>query len=256
MLNFRTASIYLIILAVVGFLLMIIDIRYGWLIAVLLIIYVYLLVMGSLKICAGFYIHVFCRGSSRDNLVALTFDDGPDANFTPAILDILEKHRVPATFFIIGRHAETRIDLLQKIQKGGHSIGNHSYSHAYLFDLFSRKKMEQDLLQAQEVIMNVTGKKPVLFRPPYGVTNPVLAKVTKKLHYRVAGWSIRSLDTVINDEKKIIERVTARLHPGAVILLHDNREVTASVLEEIIVKIKKAGYQFTELEDMLKPENN
>jgi peptidoglycan/xylan/chitin deacetylase (PgdA/CDA1 family) len=255
MLNHRTAGIYVIILAVAGFLLMIVNIQFGWLLAALAAVYLCLLVMGAVKICAGFYLEVFCRGNSGEKSVALTFDDGPDPEHTPQILAILAKHQVHATFFIIGEKAENQQEIVRQTITGGHSLGNHSYSHAFLFDLYGRKKMERDLLKADEVISKATGKKPVFFRPPYGVTNPTLAGVVKKLGYIAAGWSVRSLDTVLKDEEKLMERIIDRLHPGAVILMHDDRAVTARVLEKIINKIKEEGYIFVGLEEMINKTN-
>jgi peptidoglycan-N-acetylglucosamine deacetylase len=111
--------------------------------------------------------------------------------------------------------------------------------------------MEQDLQKADELIMKVTGNKTLLFRPPYGVTNPVLARVVKKLGYRAIGWSVRSLDTVLKDEGKVIERIKDRLHPGAVILMHDDREVTVRVIEKIIFMVKEEGYRFVGIEEMM-----
>jgi len=251
MLNFRSASIYMIILAVVALLLMTVNIQYWWLLPVLAIIYLYLLVMGSVKICSGFYTDTFCRGGSADNKLTLTFDDGPDPEHTAQILEILEKHAVPATFFIIGNKAENQEDLLRQIISKGHIIGNHSFSHAFFYDLYRRKKMERDLMKTEELILKVTGKKPFLFRPPYGVTNPVVAKVAKKLGYKVIGWSVRSLDTVLKDADKITERVVERLHPGAVILMHDNRDVTPKALEMIITRAKEEGYRFVGLDELI-----
>jgi peptidoglycan/xylan/chitin deacetylase (PgdA/CDA1 family) len=251
MLSFRSASIFVIILAAATILLMIFDLQYTWLLAAVIIVYIYLLVMGSVKICSGFYFDVFCRGLSTEKRIALTFDDGPDALNTPKILEILDKHQVKATFFIIGNKAEKHQDLLQQIISKGHEIGNHSYSHAFWFDLYRRKKMEQDLQKAEDVIMNITGRKTVLFRPPYGVTTPVLAKVVKKLGYKAIGWSVRTYDTVIKEGDKIKERISDRLHPGAVILMHDDREITAEVLEFVIMKIKEEGYRFVGVEEMI-----
>jgi peptidoglycan/xylan/chitin deacetylase (PgdA/CDA1 family) len=251
MLNYRTANIYLLIFAAVALLLMIINIQYWWLLAILAILYICLLVMGSVKICGSFYIDVICKGVTEEKVVALTFDDGPDPKNTPVILDILAKHQVTATFFIIGNKAENQEELLHHIFSKGHTLGNHSYSHAFLFDLFGRKKMERDLQRADEIIMKVCGKKPVYFRPPYGVTNPVLAKTVKKLGYKVIGWSIRSLDTVLKDEEKITERIKDRLHPGAVILMHDDREVTAKVIEKVILMVKEEGYRFVGMEKLI-----
>ena len=251
MLNFRTASIWMIILVVAGFLLMIINIQYGWLLVVLAVVYIYLMVMGSAKICSGFYIDVFCRGRTGEKLVALTFDDGPDEIHTPVILDILDKHQVKATFFIIGSKAEKQQDLLRQIVLKGHTPGNHSLSHAFFFDLFGRKKMEQDLKNAEEVIKKVTGNKPDLFRPPYGVTTPVLAKVVKKLGYRAIGWSVRSLDTSIKDAEKVSKRIMGKLHPGAVILMHDTQNITPEALEKVIIIAKEEGYRFAGLDELL-----
>lgn len=249
MLSFRTASIGVVIFAAIGILLMIINIQYGWLLAVMGVVYIYLLVMGSVKICSGFYTDVICRINTSERKVSLTFDDGPDEIHTPVILDILEKHQVKATFFVIGHKAEKQQALLSQIASKGHVLGNHSYSHAFLFDFLGKKKMEQDLLKADEVIKKVTGKRPGLFRPPYGVTTPVLAKVVKKMGYKAIGWSVRSLDTVLKDKEKLTERVIERLHPGAIILLHDDRKITGEVLEDIILKIKAEGYRFKKIED-------
>jgi peptidoglycan/xylan/chitin deacetylase (PgdA/CDA1 family) len=260
MLNFRTANRYLLIFAAVAILLLIIDYSYGWLLVILLVLYIYLLVKGSVNICSNFYMSVFCKANTTDKLVALTFDDGPDAVFTPQILDILDKHKVTATFFVIGGRGDEKGKrgrgeegkrVLKMIYNAGHCIGNHSYSHAFFFDLFGRKKMEQDLLKTDRLIQDITGKKTLLFRPPYGVTNPILAKVVKRLGFRAIGWSVRSLDTVLKDEDKVVERIIDRLHPGAVILMHDNREMAVKVLEKVILKIKEEGYRFVSIDEMI-----
>jgi peptidoglycan-N-acetylglucosamine deacetylase len=251
MLNFRTAKIFLVIFAVAAILLMIINLHYSWMLLILAVLNIYLFVQGSVNIRLGFYTEVFCKGNTKEKVVALTFDDGPDGNHTPAILDILDKQDIKATFFVIGHKINGQEELLRQMTSFGHIIGNHSFSHAFLFDLFGRKKMEQDLLKTDEMIMGVTGIRPVLFRPPYGVTNPVLAKVVKKLGYRVIGWSVRSLDTVKKDEDKIVERIKKGLHPGAVILMHDDREMAVKVIERVILMVKEEGYRFVGLDELL-----
>jgi peptidoglycan-N-acetylglucosamine deacetylase len=251
MLNFRSASIFMAILVFMVFLLMDARIEFLWIALPLGLIYLIMLVIGSVRIKSGFYLEALCKGITHEKVVALTFDDGPDEKFTRIILDILDKQQVTATFFIIGSKAEKQQELLRQVVAKGHVIGNHSYSHAFFFDLFGRKKMEQDLLKAENVIMNVTGRKPVFFRPPYGVTNPVLAKVTKNMNYKVIGWSVRSLDTIKKDENEILRRIKKGLHPGAVILMHDDMEITAEVLEKVILMIKEEGYRFVDLEEMI-----
>jgi len=251
MLTLRTANTYLVVFGVVAILIVIISPQYWWLLLILAIFYLYLLVAGAIKICSGFYTDVFCKGITEEKIVALTFDDGPDENHTLQILDILEKQQVRGNFFVIGKKAEQHKDIILKIKENDHIIGNHSYSHDFFFDLFTNKKMERDLRSTDEVIETITGEKPVLFRPPYGVTNPVLARVVKKLGYKVVGWSVRSLDTVLKDENTLLDRITDRLHPGAVILMHDDREMTVKVLEKVILKIKKEGYRFVKLEELI-----
>lgn len=252
MLTYRIANRFMILFVVAAFLLMIIDLQYGWLLLILVIMYLYVLVRGAMSVCSGFYTDVFCKGSTEEKIVALTFDDGPDSSHTAQILDILDKQNVKASFFIIGKKAEQNEALIRRMQEEGHMIGNHSYSHDFFFDLFGTKKMEQDLLKTEQLIEGITGSGPLLFRPPYGVTNPTVARVVKKRGYKAVGWSVRSLDTVLQDEDKIVERIMDRLHPGAIILMHDDREITVKVLERIILKIKKEGYRFVGLEEILK----
>ena len=250
MLNFRSASIVTFILASMVFLLMDARIESLWIILPLAVIYLFLLAIGSVRIRSGFYVKALCRGNTNKKIVPMTFDDGPDEIHTPRILEILENNQVRATFFIIGSKAEKQENLVRQIVSKGHVIGNHSYTHAFFFDFFGRKKMEQDLLKAEGIIMRATGKRPLLFRPPYGVTNPVLAKVVKRLSYNVIGWSVRSFDTTIKDPDKVAHRIIKRLHPGAVVLMHDTRDVTAKALEKVILKIKEEGYRFVSLEEL------
>lgn len=251
MLNYRSASIAFFILATLVLLLMTGWREAGWLLVPLTILYVILLVLGSVKICMGFYIPAHCKINTPEKKALLTFDDGPDERFTPAIFEILDRHQVKAIFFLIGRHAENHPALVRQIADSGHGIGIHSYGHAFWFDLYGRKKMERDLQHAEGITWKITGKKPVLFRPPYGVTNPVLAKVVRKLGYKVIGWSVRSLDTMGKNAEKIAERVIRGLHPGAVILMHDTMEITPEALERIIAGAKEKGYIFARPDEWL-----
>lgn len=228
--NFLSASIIVGIMIFAVLILMAVDIKLGWLMIPVAITYIALLVIGSVKICSGFYLQAICRLDPEEKRIALTFDDGPDEVNTPKILDILDRHKIRATFFVIGKKAERHRELVKEIHRRGHTIGNHSYSHAFFFDLYGRKKMEQDLLRCEQVIFEITGEKPVLFRPPYGVTNPTVARVVKKLGYKVVGWSVRSMDTKIKDDKKLADRVIKGLQPGAIVLLHDTQEVTVEMI--------------------------
>jgi peptidoglycan-N-acetylglucosamine deacetylase len=250
MLNFRNTTIALIIFAALVLILLFFNIRLGMFPILAVVIWLILLTIGSVNISSGFYIKAFCKGKTGEKIISLTFDDGPDAIITPKVLAILEKHHVKAAFFVIGSKAKKNSALLKLIIGKGHLAGLHSYSHGFFFDFYTKRNMEQDLLKTEDVIMCNTGKKPLLFRPPYGVTNPTLASTVKDLGYHVIGWSVRSLDTTIKDAEKVTKRVIRKLHPGAVILMHDTQDITPEALEKVITRAKEMGYRFVGLEEM------
>jgi peptidoglycan/xylan/chitin deacetylase (PgdA/CDA1 family) len=236
--------------------------RYGtslyWLIP-LLVGYSLLLFYGSYHIGSNFYIKVICAGehllgATAVKQIALSFDDGPSDRYTADILHILKEHGVEAAFFCIGQRIPGREALLRQAHEQGHVIGNHSYSHHRWFDLFSAARMTADLRVSGEAVQNVIGHTPRFFRPPYGVTNPNLARTIKRGGYIPVGWNIRSLDTVIKDETTLLRRVTDALRPGAIILLHDTSGTTRSILPELIRRAHAEGYVFTRLDKMLNIE--
>jgi len=215
-------------------------------------IYLLLLIYGSVFISSSFYIKTYCKKANHPKKeVAITFDDGPHPGFTPIVLETLDKHQAKAGFFIVGKQISENVELIQKIFNGGHMIGNHSFRHNHSFDLNSIKNMRVDLQRTENELEQITGKKTALFRPPFGVTNPALSKTTKALKYRVVGWSIRSLDTTIKDEKKILKRIINRIEPGAVILLHDTHKAVVPVLEGLLQQLKTMNYNVVRLDEML-----
>jgi peptidoglycan-N-acetylglucosamine deacetylase len=130
-------------------------------------------------------------------------------------------------------------------------IGNHSYSHHTWFDLFSYKKMLGDLKKMDEEMERVTGLQPKLFRPPYGVTNPNLKKAIINGGYIPVGWSVRSMDTVIKDEKKLLNKISRSLKPGAIFLFHDTSKTTLAILPSFIKWVRESGYEIVRLDKML-----
>jgi peptidoglycan-N-acetylglucosamine deacetylase len=267
MLNFRNTSIALLIFIALVAVLFLFNIRLGMFPLLAVIIYFMLLVIGSVKICMNFYLNAFCKGDTDEKVISLTFDDGPDPEVTMEVLKVLKKFKIEAAFFVIGSKAENNPDLVNQILEDGHAVGIHSYKHAFFFDLYARKKMERDLVKAKEAIDQVAGKHGgmgarghggmvawehgFLFRPPYGITNPTLARVVKRLGFIVVGWSIRSLDTTIKDPRKVAERIKKRLHPGAVVLLHDTRKDMPGILEQVIREARAQGYNFIDLKTLM-----
>lgn len=218
-----------------------------------LLFFIYSLVVfyGCYYVGSNFFVRITCSAQTTEKEIAISFDDGPALAHTPQVLAILKEEKVPAAFFCIGRRIEGNEALLQQIKEEGHIIGNHSFSHDTWFDMFSSARMLADLRQMDEAMKKATGLTPRLFRPPYGVTNPNLAKAIRKGNYVPVGWSVRSYDTVIKDDKKLLQRVCKGIKPGAVFLFHDTCASTLAALPVFIKKVKEMGYRITRLDKML-----
>lgn len=222
---------------------------YGYLILVL--VYSFILFYGSYYVGSNFFMKVLCSANTTQKQIAISFDDGPADQYTGEILELLKSNNVPAAFFCIGNRAAGNIDLLRQAIDDGHIIGNHSYSHHFWFDLFSTKKMLSDIALMSETVKEATGLRPKLFRPPYGVTTPNMKHVMEQGGYTAIGWNIRSLDTMIKDEKKLLKKIVRLLQPGAIVLLHDTSRVTLSVLPALFAEARKQGYEFVRLDKLL-----
>jgi peptidoglycan/xylan/chitin deacetylase (PgdA/CDA1 family) len=209
-----------------------------------------LLFYASYSIASGVYVKAFCRKKTAEKVVALTFDDGPDAKHTPQILNILDEWNAKAAFFCIGSKVEQHPQLAAEIVKRGHLIGNHSYSHINTFPLFSVSKMTADLCRSEAAIQSATGEKVRFFRPPFGVTNPLMQKALKAFDYYVIGWNIRSLDTSIEDTNKVVKRITKRIRPGSVILLHDTLPHSEEILRKTLQYLSDNGYTVKRVDKM------
>ncbi len=251
MLNFRNTNIFFIILLAV---MVALDIKYGLSpLSYLLffISYSLLIFWGCVNIGSNFFIPIICKANTDKKEIAISFDDGPVQNYTPAILQVLKTENVKATFFCIGHRIAGNEHIFKQIHDAGHLIGNHTYSHHFWFDLFAAKKMQDDLKQMDGVMEKVIGLRPKLFRPPYGVTNPNVKKAIIKGGYTPVGWSVRSMDTVTKDEKKLLDKINAAIAPGAVFLFHDHCASTLKALPEFIREVKKRGYTIVPLDKLL-----
>ncbi|MCU7614776.1 polysaccharide deacetylase family protein [Chryseobacterium sp. GMJ5] len=212
-------------------------------------------VWGSFDIQLGYFVNSLTHKRTRIKEVALTFDDGP-TEFTLKFLDLLKEKNIKATFFCIGKQVEKYPETFRRIISEGHSIGNHTYSHANNTGFLPVPKMVEEIEKCDDVMVKIGNIKTDLYRPPFGVTNPNIAKAIKKNHKKSIGWNVRSLDTVINDRKKIVKRITGNIKKGSVILLHDTSEKTYSVLTDLLLFLEQEKYTTFTIESMIKSKNN
>ncbi len=206
---------------------------------------------GSGLIRSGYHLDAYCSNPEiKDKKVAITFDDGPTPETIP-VLALLKKYNAKATFFCIGRQVFQHPEILKETVAQGHSVGNHTYSHSHYMGFFSSKKIVEELADAASVIKESTGLQPTMYRPPYGVTTPAMAKAVKKTGYSVIGWNIRSLDGILKDEDEIFNRIESRLAPGSIILLHDTSQKSVNVLERLLVLLQQNNYQSVTVNELL-----
>jgi len=250
MIKLRTTIVLYIIVLILVYLFLPWKGIFLFIISLLLLVH---LIYGSFSVCSNLYIKTFCKGETSEKKVAITFDDGPHAEITPVILDLLDKYNAKATFFCKGESIELNKELLKDIINRGHAIGNHTYSHSYGRNMFSAKKLSDDINKNQELIFSITGKKAKLFRPPFGVTNPPIAKALKNFNFHIIGWSLRSFDT-IHEPEKVIKKVTTNVKAGDIILLHDNRFNTINVLKSILEYLHSNNFGMVRVDELLKIE--
>jgi peptidoglycan/xylan/chitin deacetylase (PgdA/CDA1 family) len=206
---------------------------------------------------AGFFLPVISRGKVKGKAVALTFDDGPDPDVTSRLLDLLRQYEVPATFFLVGKNAERHPELVREILLQGHSIGNHSYHHDPLLMIRSEARLSEEIGRVQEVMAHF-GVRPLAFRPPVGITNPKLPKVLRKLNIYCVTFSCRASDFGNRRMTGLAKRILQKIHPGAVILLHDitppgEDKITDWLdhVKEIILGLKSRGYDIVPLSQLI-----
>ncbi len=183
-----------------------------------------------------------------EEVIAITFDDGPHPVFTPKTMKLLKKYNAKATFFCIGKNAEKYPELVKKILSEGHVLGNHSFSHINYYGFLPLNKVLSDIEKGQEVFNRITNLKLQFFRPPFGVTNPNISKAVKKLKLNTFGWSVRSFDTVAKDPDKVFNKISTKIQKGDVVLLHDTSEISIEILEKLLHFLQNKNLKSVTLE--------
>jgi peptidoglycan-N-acetylglucosamine deacetylase len=188
--------------------------------AAILVLFLLFAFTAPFCITKSFYLPVISRCPKGTKEVALTFDDGPDPDSTPLILDLLERHSLSATFFIIGEKAEKYPELIKAITARGHGIGNHSHTHDYALMLRLPSTIQKEIHRCQEALSNL-GTRPVFFRPPVGITGPRLESALSKEGLINVNYSCRAFDRGNRSICDLARRVLKKVKPGDIIMLHD-----------------------------------
>lgn len=169
--------------------------------------------------------------------ITLTFDDGPDPDITPRVLDLLDAFQVKATFFCIGQRVLQHPALAREIARRGHRIENHSHAHRHTFSVSGFKRIEQEIRRGQDAIADTVGRVPRFFRAPAGLRNVFLDPVLHKLDLRLASWTRRGFDTARGDADHVSSRLIDDLAPGDLLLLHDGHAARTPAGVPVVIEV-------------------
>ncbi len=193
---------------------------------------------------------------TKEKIAALTFDDGPNAVFTPELLDVLDKYHVKATFFMIGREMEKRPDIVREVLRRGHVIGNHTYTHPHNIELDTETQVIRELDTCETTIEKITGRRSHLFRPPRGLIDSTVFMVAEEEGYPTILWTVSADHHDAPTPRAMADRVLKHMRPGGIVLAHDGtfctrwKDVAATPL--IIEGLRKRGYRFVTIPELLK----
>ena len=194
-------------------------------------------------------------GDSSQKKIYLTFDAGYENGNTEAILDALKKHQVKATFFVVGHYLETAPELVKRMEEEGHTVGNHTYHHYDMSKISDMDSFSKEIKSVEEKYREITGEEMTkYYRPPQGKYSIDNLQMAKELGYHTFFWSLAYVDWKEDAQptkEEAFEKILSRIHPGAIILLHNTSSTNAEILDELLTKLELSGYEFGTLEQVL-----
>ncbi len=192
---------------------------------------------------------------TEEKVLYLTFDAGYENGNTPAILDALKKHNAPAAFFIVGHYLESSPDLVKRMVEEGHIVGNHSYHHPDMSQM-GQEEFQKELGELERLYQETVGQEMAkYYRPPQGKFSENNLKIAKDLGYTTCFWSLAYVDWDVEKQpsrEEAMEKLTKRVHPGAVVLLHSTSKTNGEILDNILTKWEEMGYTFKPLSELAK----
>ncbi len=188
---------------------------------------------------------------AKDKFIYLTFDAGYENGYTDKILDVLKKEKVPATFFLVGDYIKANPDIVRRMDKEGHIIGNHTMSHPDMSIITDQNDFESELKELEIIYEETTGHKMKKFyRPPQGKYSEKNLEMAKSMGYTTVFWSLAYVDWYVDKQpsrEEALNILNKRIHDGAIVLLHSTSKTNSEILEELIKEWKKEGYKFKPL---------
>ena len=196
-------------------------------------------------------------GDDSEKVIYLTFDCGYENGNTGAILDALKKHNVPATFFVVGHFLETAPDLVKRMVEEGHMVGNHTYHHPDMSSISSLEAFQKELDDVADSFYEITGTRlSPYYRPPQGKANAENIKMAQQLGYSTIFWSLAYVDWDTENQPShdaAFDKLTSRIHPGAIVLLHNTSKTNGEILDELLTRWEEMGYRFVSLQQDFAP---
>ena len=201
----------------------------------------------------GLHFRKILEGDLSKKQIALTFDDGPHPAYTPQLLRILKQYNARATFFVVGAQAEKYPQLIRAEVAAGSSVGNHTYDHVSLVKI-PQADVGTEIKACGQVIAQITGRAPHLFRPPGGTYDPAVAQMSEALGYTMVLWTDDPGDYASPGADVILSRTEARVNNGAIILLHDGIGQTIQMLPHLLQYLRANGYEIVTVDEMLRQQ--
>lgn len=197
------------------------------------------------------------KGDENEKIIALTFDDGPDKDYTPQVLDILKKYDAKATFFVVGENVGWNKDILKRQFEEGHEIGNHTFTHINVAKK-SYAEIDKEITETQEIVKEVIGIEPKLFRPPYRAISRNMCSIVKEKNMNIILWSnLDPRDWSNPGVGYIAQTILNKVQNGNIVVLHDynnarvSKTQTIQALEIVIPKLKEQGYKFVTVSELI-----
>ncbi len=182
-------------------------------------------------------------GAAARGEIALTFDDGPDPEITPRVLDLLDAAGAKGSFFVVGERADRHSRLVIEMAHRGHAVENHTFAHSPHFPWYGVRRLTRELAHAGRLIESLTGRRPRFFRPPAGLRSPLLDPVLATLELSLVSWTRRGFDAVRKDPERVWQRLAPAVRPGAILLLHDGpgQRAVLEVLPRVLAEVDARG---------------